>query len=252
MPKTQKNLERLGKIENQVKQTSGSGGAPPAGCGAEPHGFGGKKLLIVRIVCLLIGYAFGCIQTAYIVGKVSKKIDVREHGSGNAGTSNVIRVVGKRAGLIVFVCDVLKAVVAFVLCAIIFGGGGSFFSDGLPIEPGLYAGFGVILGHNFPFFLKFRGGKGIASSLGVMLVIDWRVAVIVYGVGFVILLLTKYISLASLIMALLFPVIALLFTHGYETIAITVIMAAMAFFLHRGNIQRLLAGTERKLALGRK
>jgi len=182
-----------------------------------------------------------------------KNIDVREYGSGNAGTSNVIRVVGRRAGLIVFVSDVLKAVAAFVLCAILFYGGGSFFEDGLPMEPGLYAGLGVLLGHNFPFFLKFKGGKGIASFLGVMLALDWRAALIVYAIGFVVLKLTRYMSLTSLTMSLLFPIFILVFfNHQLETVIITFIMAAMAFYLHRGNIQRLINGTERKLELRKK
>ncbi|MCL1987448.1 MAG: glycerol-3-phosphate 1-O-acyltransferase PlsY [Firmicutes bacterium] len=206
-------------------------------------------MIMLRLLPLLIGYAFGCIQTAFIVGKVLKKIDVREHGSGNAGTSNVIRVIGKRAGLLVFICDVLKAIAAFVICAIIFSGGGSFFPSSLPLEPGLYAGLGVILGHNFPFFLKFRGGKGVASTLGVMLALDWRAALAVYLIGVCILAITRYISLTSLTMAVLFPVLLLIFSHNPETIIIALIMAALIFILHRGNIQRLLSGTERKLVL---
>lgn len=203
----------------------------------------------IRIICLLIGYGFGCIQTAYIIGKAVKNVDVREHGSGNAGTSNVIRVVGRRAGLAVFICDVLKAVAAFVVCALIFEGGGSFFEDNLWLIPGLYAGLGVILGHNFPFFLKFKGGKGIASSLGVVLALDWRAAIVVYVVGFLILVLTRYISLTSLTMSLVLPLMLFVLNHQPETLIVTIFMAAMAFFLHRGNIQRLLGGTERKLNL---
>lgn len=207
------------------------------------------QLIGIRLICILIGYGFGCVQTAYIVGRLIKKIDVREHGSGNAGTSNVIRVVGRRAGLLVFVADILKAIAAFVLCSLLFGGGGSFFPSGLPLEPGLYAGLGVLLGHNFPFFLKFKGGKGIASSLGIMLAIDWRAAVAVYLVGASILAFTRYISLTSLAMALLFPLLLIALSHRPEIIIITFIMTGMAFILHRGNIQRLLNGTERKLVL---
>jgi len=208
----------------------------------------------VRLICLLIGYAFGCIQTAYITGRAAKNVDVREHGSGNAGTTNVIRVVGYKAGLVVFVCDILKAVAAFAVCALIFNGSGSFFPEGISIIPGLYAGLGVLLGHNFPFFLKFKGGKGIASFLGVMLALNWQAALIVYGVGAIVLLATKYVSLTSLVMALLFPLLLLGFGYGIEAVGLTLLMTAMAFFLHRGNIQRLLSGTERKLNLpgGRK
>jgi len=205
---------------------------------------------LFRLACLLIGYAFGCIQSAYIVGKVTKNLDVREHGSGNAGTSNVIRVIGKRAGIAVFVIDVLKAIAAYMVCALLFNGGGSFI-EGASLLPGLYAGLGVILGHNFPFFLKFKGGKGIASMLGVMLALDWRAALPAYAIGFIILMATRYMSLTSLSMALLFLPLLLFFNHRPETLLIAVVMASMAFFLHRGNIQRLLSGTERKLAFGR-
>jgi len=157
--------------------------------------------------------------------------------------------LGKPAGFTVFTLDVLKAMAAFIICALIFGGGGSFFEPGLPLYPGLYGGLGALLGHCFPFYLKFHGGKGIASSLGVMLVIDWRAAIAVYLIGALILALTRYISLTSMIMALVFPVLLLLFLHMPETFVVALLMAAMAVFLHRGNIQRLRSGTERKLVL---
>ena len=206
--------------------------------------------MLIRLLCLLIGYGFGCIQTGYIVGRF-KNIDVREHESGNAGASNVLRVIGRRAGFTVFVCDILKAVAAFVLCSLLFGGGGSF-TEGYGVYPGLYAGLGAVLGHNFPFFLKFKGGKGIASTLGFMLVLDWRAALMVYAVGAVILLIKRYISLSSMVMAVLFAPLLLLFYHRIETVLITAGMAALAVFMHRGNIQRLANGTERRLSLAGK
>ena len=207
--------------------------------------------MAIRLICLFIGYAFGCIQSAYIIGKIVKKIDVREHGSGNAGMTNVIRVVGRRAGLVVFVCDVLKAIAAFALCLLIFNLETGFYVGGIPILPGLYAGLGVLLGHNFPFFLQFKGGKGIASSLGLMLVIDWRAALAVYALGFFTIAISRYISLGSLLMLLAFPLLLFWLSHSPETLLISLVMAAMAFYLHRGNIQRLLSGTERKLVLRR-
>ena len=206
----------------------------------------------VRIICLLIGYAFGCIQTAYITGRIARDIDIREHGSGNAGMTNVLRTIGRRAGVIVFSSDVLKAIIAFVIAALIFNGGGSFFADGLPIQPGLYAGLGAVLGHNFPFFLKFKGGKGISATLGVMLAVDWRAAIIVYVVAAILIALTKYISLASITMVVLFPILLFIFGYGVEPLLVMVILAAMAIFLHRGNVQRLLAGNERKVELWKK
>jgi len=166
-----------------------------------------------------------------------KKIDVRHHGSGNAGTTNTIRVMGFKYGLLVFVVDVLKAVAAYLLCLQLFG----------EVYAGVFAGLGVLLGHNFPFYLKFAGGKGIASSLGVMMALDWRAALPVFGVGVVILWATRYVSLTSLVMLTLFPAAIYFFGHYPETIGVTIFMAAMAFYLHRGNIKRLANGTERKI-----
>jgi len=203
---------------------------------------------------LLVGYGIGCIQTAYITGRLVKDIDVREHGSGNAGMTNVTRVVGRRAGLVVFVLDVLKAIGAFVFCSWAAARFGVFelgyysylLSPRLPIEPGLWAGLGVLLGHNFPAYLGFRGGKGVASFLGLMLVIDWRVALAVYLIGTAIVLTSRYISLASLTMVLLFPIGLFFMGYSLEIVVIIGLMTAMTFYLHRGNIQRLIAGNERK------
>lgn len=207
--------------------------------------------MTMRAACLLIGYALGCIQTAYIIGRITARIDIREHGSGNAGTSNVIRVIGRSAGVIVFLIDVLKAVAAYTVASLLFGGGGTFIS-GASVLPGLYAGLGVVLGHNFPFFLKFKGGKGIAATLGLMLSLDIRTALMVYAVGALILALTRYISLASLVMTLLFAVLLGLFSFGAEAVTIAALLAVMAWVLHRENIKRLLAGTERKFTWKRK
>lgn len=208
-----------------------------------------------RLACLLIGYGFGCIQTAYITGRITARIDIREHGSGNAGTSNVIRVIGRAAGIIVFLADFAKAFAAFTVCALLFRGGGTFF-PAVTIPPdvrvGLYAGLGAVIGHNFPFFLKFKGGKGIASTLGILLAMDWRIALIVYAVGASVIGITRFISLGSLVMTLLIPVLLGVFGYPVETILIGIALTAMAWILHRGNIGRLLSGTERKLSLRKK
>lgn len=206
-----------------------------------------------RIACLVIGYALGCIQTAYIAGKITARIDIREHGSGNAGTTNVIRVLGRSTGVIVFLCDVIKAIAAYVVASLIFDGGGSFirFSGVAQVLPGLYAGLGVVLGHNFPFFLKFKGGKGIACTLGLLLVFDWRLALIIYAAGFIVIVLSRFVSLGSLVMTLLIPVMFWLYGYNAETVVIGAILAAMAWYLHRSNIGRLLSGTERKFTLAK-
>ena len=198
---------------------------------------------LLIIPCLIIGYACGCFQSAYIVSKLTAGIDIRQHGSGNAGTSNVQRVLGNRAGAIVFACDVLKAVLAYFICFFAF--------PSLPFA-GLYGGIGVLLGHNFPVFLKFRGGKGIASSLGLFLCLDWRVAFCAYAVGLLLLAIFRYMSLTSLVIVALFPIGLIAAGAPWQEVLICFLAAAMAFVMHRGNIARIVNGTERKLPLRKK
>lgn len=199
-----------------------------------------------RIICLIIGYAVGCIQTAYILGRVIGKIDIREHGSGNAGTTNTIRVMGPKVGLLVFVCDILKGMAAFLLCSLFFKGGGACFSGALGLLPGFYGGIGAVLGHNFPVQLKFKGGKGIATSVGVIFWLDWRIAVSCYVVAIATIALARYISLGSLFLIGLMPVLLYVFGYPTEDISLGLVLAAMAFYQHKGNIERLLKGCERK------
>ena len=218
----------------------------------------------LRLLLFFIGYLIGCLQSAYATGRVVKGIDVREHGSGSAGMTNVVRVVGRLAGLFVFIFDVLKAIGAFLLGSLVIAHIDFEFGIGLvqhsysPLFPnmimegGIWAGLGVIIGHSFPIFLGFRGGKGIASALGLMLVIDWRAALVVYAIGTVVVLISRYISLASLTMVFLFPIFLFFLGHATEVIVIVAVITALAFYLHRSNIQRLLAGNENKFSLSRK
>ena len=206
------------------------------------------------LLCVLIGYAIGCIQTSYIMGKLLKGIDIREHGSGNAGMTNTFRVLGTKAGITVFVVDFLKAALAYYICALLFGGSGTFLPVGAAagVMPGLCAGAGVTLGHNFTFYLKFKGGKGFASILGMTLMLDWRVAVISYGIVAVIVVFTRYISLSALVMTLLAPFLLWAFGHDLTVCLIFVFLTAMTWVLHRENIARLLKGTENKFSLRRR
>jgi glycerol-3-phosphate acyltransferase PlsY len=199
-----------------------------------------------RLICLLIGYLFGCFQTSYIVGRLTHGIDIREHGSKNAGMTNSLRVMGRKAGAVVFLGDVTKALLAFFMGSYFFEG--DMFA-GLYVLPGLYAGLGAVLGHNFPFFLKFKGGKGVASTLAVMLGINWQAALIVYALGISAIIATRYISLASMFMTAAAPVLFWLFGLNLETILVSAVMGVMAWVLHRENIKRLIRGTENKFSL---
>lgn len=208
-----------------------------------------------RIICLIIGYAFGCLQSAYFIGRLMGHIDIREYGSGNAGFTNTTRVLGKKAGAIVFIFDLCKVIAAYYICSLIFKGSGSFLS-GTSYLPGIYGGLGAVLGHNFPFYLGFRGGKGIACTLGLMMCVDIRVALITYVIGFCIFLTNRYISVGSLSMAFMYPVFILIFNSklgcGAEAIILLFALCILAFARHRTNIQRLLNGTERKFGVKEK
>lgn len=204
-----------------------------------------------RFICLIIGYAIGCVQTAFIVGKLTAKIDIRNYGSGNAGTTNVTRVIGAKAGLIVFISDVLKGIIAYVLCSLIFNGTGTF-TNGTSYIPGMYAALGVILGHDFPFYLKFKGGKGIASTLGIILCINLKLAVITYVIGFIVVVITKYISASSLSMTLTTFVLMLIFKFPIEASILMLILTSISYYQHIPNIKRLLKGEENKFSIKKK
>ena len=202
-----------------------------------------------RLICLVIGYLFGLIQTGYIYGKMNH-VDIRKHGSGNAGTTNARRTLGWKAGVITFVGDCLKCVLAVVLVRLIFANNGN-------VELlAFYAGLGAVLGHNFPFYLNFKGGKGIASTAGLILAVNPVMFLIIAIVFIAIVLITQYVSLGSLVIMVLF--VAQIVIYGqmggfhltnmelYEFYAIAVVLVALAFWRHRANIKRLLSGTENK------
>ena len=211
-----------------------------------------------RVICLVIGYLFGLFQTAYIYGK-AHGIDIRSHGSGNAGTTNTLRVLGTKAGLIVFAGDVLKCILAVVLVRFLYG---RTHADQIYLYM-LYAGTGAILGHNFPFYLNFKGGKGIAATAGLILsfhpVFIPMGVILFFGVFFT----THYVSLGSLLVYAGFMIEmvvcgqfgvfgALTQAQLFEMYGITAFLTIMAYWKHRQNIVRLFTGTERKTYLTKK
>ncbi len=216
-------------------------------------------MIFARILCLVGGYLCGLLQTSYIYGRLNG-IDIREYGSGNAGTTNALRVLGKKAGLIVFLGDVFKAVIAAVVVRLIMKG----------IYPNevymfiAYAGFGVVLGHNFPFYLKFKGGKGIAATAGVVLGFLDPVIILTCLVVFTIAVaVTRYVSLGSIVMVTTFATMYTIFavTGKYsfdlnaaeskecmlESVIVVILMALMAIYRHKANIKRLIHHEENKL-----
>ena len=205
-----------------------------------------------RIICIAIGYIFGIFQTGYIYGRLNH-LDIRDFGSGNAGTTNTMRVLGKKAGIITYLGDAFKAVFALLITYFLFKDKG----DAVMVLQ-LYAGLGVVLGHNFPFYMGFRGGKGIAATSGVILgLFDYRLLLLAFFTFFIVLLISKYVSLASLCLMAGFFIEFVVFvmtglidlkgTDRIEGIVLVFIITALAFVKHRSNIQRIIAGNERKV-----
>lgn len=207
---------------------------------------------MLRLVCILIGYCFGLIQSAYIIGRI-KGIDIRNYGSGNAGTTNAMRVMGTKAGLVVFVMDILKCIVAILLVTALFG---KAHPEAIYLLK-TYTLAGCVLGHDYPFYMKFKGGKGVAVIAGFVIAFHWTflpVAIIVFTVPFV---LTHYVSLGSLLLYTACLVLMIIegslgvFTPAAQPVLIEMyivmgVLTAMAFSKHRANIKRLFNGTERK------
>ena len=192
------------------------------------------------IVCLVIGYLFGCFQTGYLYGRVVKKDDIRKHGSGNVGTANIIRTYGKKAGYLFYALDTFKVILAIIIVRIVIYGG----------EPnnallGMITGLGAVCGHNWPFYLHFKGGKGIAATSGVMMTLGVWIIIIELLAFFVPYYFTRIVSVGSLVLTGVFPFLILIFYPGQTVMfLIALILAVMAWIQHRTNIVRLLNGTE--------
>lgn len=210
-----------------------------------------------RIICLAIGYVCGLFQTAFIYGK-AHGIDIRQHGSGNSGTTNALRVLGKKAGLIVFLGDVFKTVIAMVICRLIFKNSASEMLTLLS----LYGAAGAVLGHNFPFYMNFKGGKGIAATAGMLLAFDWRFTIVGLVLFCLAFFTTNYVSLGSLLVYAGFMIELVVFGQlgmfqmeqrfVYELYAVGAFLTIMAYIKHKENIKRLIKGEERKTYLFKK
>jgi acyl-phosphate glycerol 3-phosphate acyltransferase len=206
---------------------------------------------MLRILLLIIGYFIGNIETGYIFGKLNK-MDIRNYGSGNAGATNTLRVLGPKAGLIVFFGDFCKSLIPCLVVRYIFRDNVS-----LSYVYMLYIGLGVVLGHNFPFYLGFKGGKGVASTAGIIMALDYRIAFVCLAIFILIVAITRYVSLASIVVMIIFIGMSHMlvktnygFTDGsspMEFRLLIVIIGFLSIFMHRANIKRLLNGTENKI-----
>ena len=210
--------------------------------------------MIIRVLAVLIGYLFGNFETSVLVAK-KKGINIREHGSGNAGTTNALRVMGSKAGVLTFLGDFGKMMLAFLTVWLIFG----LKNPDMILLLKLYTGIGVILGHDFPFHMGFHGGKGIAVTGSLMMLLDWRTGLVAFVLFVGILWFTCYASLASLVMVTVDSVLFLVLcgcrvipmgTLGFAEAAVLIgIVWCLALIMHAENIKRLLAGKENKIFL---
>ena len=207
-----------------------------------------------RIICVLIGYAFGLFQTGYIYGK-AHNIDIRSQGSGNAGTTNALRTLGWKAGVATLLGDAFKCVFAVLTVQAIYR---NSCGDILPLLS-MYAGMGAVLGHNYPFYLGFKGGKGIAATAGLLLsTTPWWMVLICLFVFVGLVAATKYVSVGSLVVVIVYLIEIVYLgqsgTFGMEAnylYEIAAFLMILAFYKHRANIGRLLNGTENKLSIGK-
>ena len=210
--------------------------------------------MAIYIIVGIIAYLIGSINFSVLISKKMAGFDVREKGSGNAGTTNMLRSVGKKAAAITLICDILKGVISIVI-AIIVGNIAKNLDRELLLQ---IAGIAVVLGHTFPIFFGFKGGKGVATSLGVLLISNWQIGLICLVFAVVLMALTRMVSLGSCAAAVLFPVLTLFINQHYTVLTdgksgrvyfvYSVILAIIVLYNHRSNIKRLLNGTENKLS----
>lgn len=209
-----------------------------------------------RILCLAVGYLFGLFQTGYIYSKLHH-VDIRKEGSGNAGSTNVLRVMGVKAGATVFLGDFFKTLIPCILVR--------YFFQNQPEMVNLlvlYTAFGVILGHNYPFYMGFKGGKGIAATAGLLVAMDLRVTAVCLIAFILIVAVTRYVSLGSLAVVIIYLIEVVVYgqmggfgvkpPYLYEMYGIAAFLMLSAFYKHKANIVRLMNGTENKISIGKK
>jgi glycerol-3-phosphate acyltransferase PlsY len=207
--------------------------------------------MVTYIVIGIIAYLIGSISFSVIISKKMAGFDVREKGSKNAGSTNVLRTVGKKAAVITLLCDVLKGVVAVLIAYIV----GKFVDNVDRAILVQVAALCVVIGHTFPIFFKCKGGKGVATSLGIVLLLNWQIGLICLVFALVLMILTRMVSLGSISAAILFPVLTIFITENYlvegNYIIFGILLAAFVVYNHRANVKRILTGTENKLSFNK-
>lgn len=200
--------------------------------------------MTLAIIAIAASYLLGSVSFSIIIARFMGKIDIRQHGSGNAGATNTLRVLGKGPGIAVFLLDIAKGVIAAVIGYAL----NPYGNDWVPVICGLAA----IIGHNWPIFFRFKGGKGISTTVGAMISLVPLPVVIAGLVAILIIAVTRYVSLGSIIFAVLLPIILAIGDWEQPYIWGAVVVALLAIYRHRKNIVKLLNGTENKLGSRKK
>lgn len=213
--------------------------------------------MVAYIIMAIIAYAIGSINFSVIISKKMAGFDVREKGSGNAGSTNVLRTVGKKAAALTLVCDILKGVISVLIALLVGKIAGESANSAIVVE---IAALAVVIGHTFPIFFGFRGGKGVATSLGVILIVNWKIGLICLVFALALMALTRMVSLGSISASVLFAVLTIFIRDSYigginfdfSFIIFGILLAALVIFNHRSNLKRIINGTENKLSFKKK
>ena len=202
---------------------------------------------ILIAVFAILSYLLGSINSSILIGKLFGVKDIRKHGSGNAGATNTLRTIGKKAAILALIGDALKGVIAVLLTRFVLG---SFIDDANLLKIAEYiSSISAVLGHNFPIFFQFKGGKGIVTTAAVGAMADWRMALVVIAIGVLIIIISKYVSLGSVCAMISYPILVIItHTDNIPYIIFSSILMILAVIKHRANIKRLFKHEESKIS----
>ena len=210
-----------------------------------------ENKMIVYIIVAILAYLIGSVNFSILISKKMAGFDVREKGSNNAGTTNVLRTVGKKAAAITLICDILKGVVAILLGLLI-----AKISSKNAALLAQIAAIEVVIGHTYPVFFRFKGGKGVATSLGILLLINWKIGLICLIFGVALIAITRMVSLGSISAAILFAILTIFIQDSYiasgNYIVFAFMLAGFIIFNHRTNVVRIAKGEENRISFKKK
>ena len=218
------------------------------------------SLIIKYILIAVIAYLLGSLNFSIILSEVVKKKDIRDSGSGNAGATNMLRTYGKKAAVGTMIGDILKVALGIIIAFAILDVPMKYIfsnpADAAEIQRVMlykeFAGLFCVLGHIFPLYFKFKGGKGVAACTGMVIIVDWRIALILFVIFIGVILISKWISLGSIVIALLYPVLIFAFYKNFFLAAVALLFTAIVIVEHRENIKRLAKGSENKISIKNK